>query len=72
MIIGVCGRPLRASDLPQVELTSRKPWRLQREQRPWNRAVVELGLFGRGEIPIAHDIEIDRNLVDYGTPLPLK
>jgi hypothetical protein len=27
--------------------------------------VVELGLLGRGEIPIAHD------LVDDGTPLPL-
>jgi hypothetical protein len=31
--------------------------------------VVELGLFGRGEIPIAGDVEIGRDLVDDGTPL---
>jgi hypothetical protein len=37
-----------------------------------NNAVVELCLLGRSEIPIAPDIEIDRNLVDYGTPLPLE
>ena len=34
--------------------------------------VVELGLFGRGEIPIADDIEVRRDLVDDGTPLPLE
>ena len=34
--------------------------------------VVEFGLFGGGEIPIADDVEIRRNLVDNGTPLPLE
>src|SRR5262249_32402942 len=34
--------------------------------------VVELRFFGRGEIPVADDIEIRRNLVDDGTPLPLE
>jgi hypothetical protein len=31
--------------------------------------IVALGLFGGGEIPIAHDIEVGRNLVDGGAPL---
>ena len=34
--------------------------------------VVELGLFGGREIPIADDVEIRRNRVDDGTPLPLE
>src|SRR5712671_7325444 len=34
--------------------------------------VVELGLFGRGEIPIAGDVEVRRDLVDDGPPLPLE
>src|SRR5882724_10259641 len=34
--------------------------------------VVELGLLGCGEIPIADDIEIGRDRVDHGTPLPLE
>ena len=34
--------------------------------------VVELGLLGRGEIPIPNHIEIGRDLVDDGTPLPLE
>ena len=33
---------------------------------------VELGFFGGGEIPIADNVEIRRNLVDDGTPLPLE
>ena len=34
--------------------------------------VVELGFFGRGEIPIPDNVEIGRDLVDDGTPLPLE
>src|SRR5712671_4346850 len=34
--------------------------------------VIELGLLGRGEIPIADDIEIGRDLVDDGAPFPLE
>src|SRR5882672_6210533 len=34
--------------------------------------VVELGLFGGGEIPIPDDVEIRRGLVDDGTPFPLE
>src|SRR5205807_5563841 len=34
--------------------------------------VVELGLFGSGEIPIADNVEVGRDLVDDGTPLPLE
>ena len=34
--------------------------------------VVERGLFGRGEIPIADDVEIRWDLVDDGTPFPLE
>src|SRR5712671_6102527 len=34
--------------------------------------VVELGLFGRGEIPITDNVEVRRDLVDDGTPLPLE
>src|ERR1700732_3865264 len=34
--------------------------------------VVELGLFGGGEIPIADDVEVGRDFVDDGTPLPLE
>ena len=34
--------------------------------------VVELGLFGSGEIPIADDVEVRRERVDDGTPLPLE
>src|ERR1700724_3531304 len=34
--------------------------------------VVELGLLGRGGIPLADDIEIGRDRVDHGTPLPLE
>jgi hypothetical protein len=30
--------------------------------------VVELGLFGGGEIPVADDEEVRRDLVDDGTP----
>jgi hypothetical protein len=33
--------------------------------------VVELGLFGGGQIPIADDVELDRSLVDNGTPIPV-
>ena len=31
--------------------------------------VVELGFFGGGEIPIANNVEIRRNLVNNATPL---
>src|SRR5215469_18024941 len=34
--------------------------------------VVELGLFGGREIPVAHDIEFGRDLVDEGAPLAIK
>src|SRR5712672_2390016 len=34
--------------------------------------VVELGLFGSGEIPITDNIEVRRDFVDDGTPLPLE
>jgi hypothetical protein len=34
--------------------------------------IVEFGPFGRGEIPIAHDIELGRDLVDDGAPLALE
>jgi len=34
--------------------------------------VVELGLFGRGEIPITDDAQVRRHFVDDGTPLPLE
>jgi len=35
--------------------------------------VVELGLFGCGEIPIADDVvELRRHLIDNGAPLYLK
>src|SRR5262245_5282414 len=34
--------------------------------------VVELGLLGRGEIPVTNNIEIGRDLVDDGTPFPLE
>jgi len=34
--------------------------------------VVELRLFGGGEIPIADHIEIRRDLVGDGTPLPFE
>jgi len=34
--------------------------------------VVELGLFGGGEIPIPDNFEVRRDLVDDGTPLPLE
>src|SRR5207237_4503671 len=34
--------------------------------------VVELGLFGRCKIPIADDVEIGRDRVDDGTPIPLE
>src|SRR5712671_114913 len=34
--------------------------------------VVELGLFGSGKIPITDNVEVRRDLVDDGTPLPLE
>jgi hypothetical protein len=34
--------------------------------------VVELGLFGGGEIPITDDVEIRRDLINDDTPLPLE
>src|SRR5215469_4099168 len=34
--------------------------------------VVQLGLFGGGEIPVAHDIELGRDLVGEGAPLPFE
>src|SRR5215813_5290796 len=34
--------------------------------------VVERGLFGRGEIPITDNIEIDWDLVNDGAPFPLE
>src|SRR6266446_5124801 len=34
--------------------------------------VVELGLLGRGEIPVTNNIEIGWDLVDDGTPFPLE
>ena len=34
--------------------------------------IVELGFFGGGEIPIAHDVEIGRSLIDNGTPFPFE
>jgi hypothetical protein len=34
--------------------------------------IVALGLFGGGEIPIAHEIEVGRHLVDDGAPLALE
>src|ERR1700730_14747710 len=34
--------------------------------------VVELGLLGRGEIPVTNNIEIGRDLVDDGAPFPFE
>src|SRR6516162_8204764 len=34
--------------------------------------VIELSLLGGCQIPVAHDLEIRRDLIDEGTPLPLK
>src|SRR5262249_31153194 len=34
--------------------------------------VVELGLLGRGEIPITNDIEIGRDLIDDSAPFPFE
>jgi len=34
--------------------------------------IAALGLFGGGEIPIAHEIEVGRRLVDDGAPLALE
>src|SRR5438874_168400 len=34
--------------------------------------VIELGLLGRGEIPVTNNIEIGRDLVDDGAPFPFE
>src|SRR5690242_13243742 len=34
--------------------------------------VVELGLVGGGEIPVADNVEVGRDRVEDGTPLPLE
>src|SRR5215472_15273679 len=54
-------RERSAGALPTCVLWTRRPI-----------GVVELGLFGGGKIPIAHNVELRRDLVDDGTPLALE
>jgi hypothetical protein len=55
------GLPGQLPSLPRAEFDANRPI-----------GVIELGLFGGGEIPVADDVEVRRGFVDDGAPLPLE
>ena len=64
-------RPGWRARAPYPVANSSRCCRRRALRRPSSRG-HKLGLFGRGEIPIANDVENCWNFVDDGTPLPLE